>query len=112
MSASAPGIGKLSGSPPGHPPPCYGSRPMELTPSFVALLQHFAPVFTAPTHRTFALIVTGWILSHPRPPPPPPPPPPPRPPPPPPPPPPPRRPPAGGGGAALPPPPLPPFPPP
>src|SRR4051795_11305660 len=37
---------------------------MELTPSFLALLQHFAPVFTAPTHRTFSLIVTGWILSH------------------------------------------------
>src|SRR4051794_28479938 len=37
---------------------------MELTPSFVALLQHFSPVFTAPTHRTFSLIVTGWILSH------------------------------------------------
>jgi SRSO17 transposase len=37
---------------------------MELTPSFVALLQHFAPVFTAPTYQTFALIVTGWILSH------------------------------------------------
>ena len=37
---------------------------MELTPSFLALLQHFAPVFTAPTHQTFALIVTGWILSH------------------------------------------------
>src|SRR3954464_15358407 len=37
---------------------------MELTPSFLALLQHFAPVFTAPTHRTLALIVTGWLLSH------------------------------------------------
>jgi hypothetical protein len=37
---------------------------MELTPSFLALLQHFSPVFTAPTHQTFALIVTGWILSH------------------------------------------------
>ena len=36
---------------------------MELTPSFVALLQHFSPVFTAPTFRTFSLIVTGWILS-------------------------------------------------
>jgi hypothetical protein len=36
---------------------------MELTPSFVALLQHFSPVFTAPTHQTFSLIVTGWILS-------------------------------------------------
>jgi SRSO17 transposase len=37
---------------------------MELTHAFVALLQHFAPVFTAPTHQTFSLIVTGWILSH------------------------------------------------
>jgi DDE superfamily endonuclease len=37
---------------------------MELTPSFLALLQHFSPVFTAPTFRTFALILTGWILSH------------------------------------------------
>ena len=37
---------------------------MELTPSFLDLLQHFVPVFTAPTFQTFALIVTGWILSH------------------------------------------------
>jgi hypothetical protein len=37
---------------------------MELTPSFLALLQHFSPIFTAPTYQTFALIVTGWILSH------------------------------------------------
>jgi SRSO17 transposase len=37
---------------------------MELTPSFVALLQHFSPVFTAPTFQTFSLIVTGWLLSH------------------------------------------------
>ena len=37
---------------------------MELTPSFVNLLQHFSPVFTAPTHQIFSLIVTGWILSH------------------------------------------------
>ena len=37
---------------------------MELTASFVALLQHFSPAFTAPTHQTFAWIVTGWILSH------------------------------------------------
>jgi hypothetical protein len=37
---------------------------MELTPSFVALLQHFSPAFTAPSSRTFTLIVTGWILSH------------------------------------------------
>ncbi len=37
---------------------------MELTPSFVALLQQFAPVFTAPTFQTFLQIVTGWLLSH------------------------------------------------
>jgi DDE superfamily endonuclease len=37
---------------------------MELIPSFVALLQHFSTVFTAPTYQTFALIVTGWLLSH------------------------------------------------
>jgi SRSO17 transposase len=37
---------------------------MELTPSFLDLLQHFSPVFTAPTLQTFSLIVTGWILTH------------------------------------------------
>jgi hypothetical protein len=37
---------------------------MELTLSFVALLQHFSPVFTVPTFQTFSLIVSGWILSH------------------------------------------------
>ena len=37
---------------------------MELTPSFVDLLQHFAPVFTAPTFQTCLQVVTGWILSH------------------------------------------------
>src|SRR3954462_12987959 len=37
---------------------------MELTPSFLALLQVFSPAFTAPTFRTFSWIVTGWILSH------------------------------------------------
>ena len=36
---------------------------MELTDSFLDLLQHFAPVFTAPTYQTFVVIVTGWILS-------------------------------------------------
>jgi DDE superfamily endonuclease len=36
---------------------------MELTSSFVDLLQQLAPVFTAPTFRTFLQIVTGWILS-------------------------------------------------
>jgi SRSO17 transposase len=37
---------------------------MELTPSFAALLLHFAPAFTAPTYVTFVQITTGWILSH------------------------------------------------
>jgi len=37
---------------------------MELTQSFIPLLQHFAPVFTSPTYVTFLAIVTGWILSH------------------------------------------------
>lgn len=36
---------------------------MELTLSFVNLLQQFAPVFTAPTFQTFVQIATGWILS-------------------------------------------------
>ncbi len=37
---------------------------MELTPSFVVLLQQFVPVFTAPTFHTFVQVVTGWLLSH------------------------------------------------
>jgi hypothetical protein len=37
---------------------------MELTSSFVDLLQPFSPVFTAPTYQTFVWIVAGWILSH------------------------------------------------
>ena len=36
---------------------------MELTDSFLTLLQNFAPVFTAPTYQTFVVIVTGWIIS-------------------------------------------------
>ncbi len=36
---------------------------MELTASFVDLLQHFSPVFTAPTEQTFVAIVAGWVLS-------------------------------------------------
>ena len=34
---------------------------MEITDSFLTLLQNFAPVFTAPTYQTFVVIVTGWI---------------------------------------------------
>ncbi len=37
---------------------------MELTASFVDLLQHFVPVFTTPTFQTFLEIVTGWVVSH------------------------------------------------
>jgi DDE superfamily endonuclease len=37
---------------------------MELTHSFVDLLQQFTPVFTAPTFQTFLEIVAGWVLSH------------------------------------------------
>jgi hypothetical protein len=36
---------------------------MELTPSFLALLQHFESVFTTPTFTTFVQIVTGWVFS-------------------------------------------------
>jgi hypothetical protein len=36
---------------------------MELTSSFLGLLPHFAPVFTAPTYQTFVVIVSGWVLS-------------------------------------------------
>ena len=36
---------------------------MELTSSFLDLLSHFAPVFTAPTYQTFTVIVAGWVLS-------------------------------------------------
>lgn len=36
---------------------------MELTSSFLDLLQHFTPVFTAPTFQTFVVIVSGWVLS-------------------------------------------------
>jgi hypothetical protein len=36
---------------------------MELTASFVDLLQQFTPVFTAPTYQTFVAIVAGWVLS-------------------------------------------------
>jgi hypothetical protein len=36
---------------------------MELTASFLDLLLQFSPVFTAPTYRTFAWIVSGWVLS-------------------------------------------------
>lgn len=37
---------------------------MELTNSFLLLLQIFLPVFTAPTFQTFVEVVSGWLLSH------------------------------------------------
>src|SRR5262249_29626242 len=43
--------------------PTQGSRPMQLTSSFLDLLPHFAPVFTTPTYQTFVVIVAGWVLS-------------------------------------------------
>jgi hypothetical protein len=36
---------------------------MQLTPSFVALLQEFRPVFTRPTFLTFLALLTGWCFS-------------------------------------------------
>lgn len=36
---------------------------MQLTPSFLALLQNFRLVFTAPAFRLFVLLLTGWALS-------------------------------------------------
>ncbi len=36
---------------------------MELTTTFMALLETFRPVFTAPSHSTFRLLMSGWILS-------------------------------------------------
>ena len=36
---------------------------MQLTPSFLALLQNFAGVFTRPAFRLFILILTGWCLT-------------------------------------------------
>jgi hypothetical protein len=37
---------------------------MELTPSFVEILQEFQVVFTVPSFQTFVLLVSGWCLSH------------------------------------------------
>jgi hypothetical protein len=37
---------------------------MELTQSFLDLLQHFSAVFTTPTFQTFLQICNGWVLSH------------------------------------------------
>lgn len=36
---------------------------MELTATFMALLEGFRPVFTSPSYTTFSLLMSGWILS-------------------------------------------------
>ncbi len=36
---------------------------MELTTTFMTLLEGFRPVFTSPSFSTFCLMATGWILS-------------------------------------------------
>ncbi len=36
---------------------------MELTQTFMALLEGFRPVFTSPSYATFSLLMTGWIVS-------------------------------------------------
>jgi DDE superfamily endonuclease len=36
---------------------------MELTPTFVLVLQEFRPVFTQPSFRLFVHLLTGWALS-------------------------------------------------
>lgn len=36
---------------------------MELTPTFMVLLEAFRPVFTEPSFATFRLLMSGWILS-------------------------------------------------
>lgn len=36
---------------------------MDLTATFMTMLQGFAPVFTAPSFATFQLLMAGWILS-------------------------------------------------
>jgi hypothetical protein len=36
---------------------------MELTATFMVLLDSFRPVFTAPSFATFQLLMTGWVLS-------------------------------------------------
>src|SRR5262249_16815183 len=62
-SASLRSLGYSSGLAYLEESPPQGSRPMELTSSFLDLLPHFAPVFTAPTYHTFVAIVCGWVLS-------------------------------------------------
>ena len=36
---------------------------MQLTGTFLVLLEGFAPVLTAPGFQTFQLLMTGWIMS-------------------------------------------------
>jgi hypothetical protein len=37
---------------------------MEVTSSFLVLLEVFRPIFTAPTYQTFIAIATGWVITH------------------------------------------------
>jgi hypothetical protein len=47
-----------------HPKPAIGKEAkMELTQTFVSLLQEFTCVFTIPTYPTFVSLLTGWCLS-------------------------------------------------
>ena len=48
-----------------NPGPPEARRPhIELTPTFVMLLQEFRCVFTQPTFVTFTALMAGWALSH------------------------------------------------
>jgi Transposase IS66 family len=65
MSASSPVLGELSGSHTGQAPRAREADSWELTPSLLALLQHFVPVFTtvfcrAHVRRDFVKIGKGW----------------------------------------------------
>jgi hypothetical protein len=37
---------------------------MELTTSFIDMLQHFVPRLYDSTFQTFLQTITGWVLSH------------------------------------------------
>src|SRR5208283_3144985 len=60
---SSPGFGNLGWSTTPQVAPWQGSRPMDVTDSSVAVLQHFLPVFPAPTFATFVQVMSGWVLS-------------------------------------------------
>src|ERR1039458_2001546 len=65
LSASRPFFGILYMDTTPTQGPRQGSRLMELTQSFLILLQqNFVGVFTVPTFQTFLQICNGWVLSH------------------------------------------------